>query len=154
MSDDADYYKEADIEGPGEDEAFHCPDPDEEFYNPTQFWKMRDGRLIAIADMEDDHLRNALRMLWRLAFTEELNEVSLMSEMTGDMSTFAMDAVVDDVSNRTPSQSLLLTRTRRLAAGLILEWKRRGFPAFEWAKPVRTVVLDVPVTGLIPEGGP
>lgn len=144
MSDDADYYKEADIEGPG----------DEEFYNPTRFWKMRDGNLIAIADMEDDHLRNALRMLWRLAFHDELIDVGLMGQMTGDMSTCAMDAVVDDVSNRTPSQSLLLNRTRRLATGLILEWDRRGFPANEWTKPVRTLVPDVPVTDLIPEGGP
>jgi len=54
----------------------------------TNVWKTRDGRVIPVVDMTDDHLRNTLRMIQRAGYVHSKQFVSLLmyacSEFTPD----------------------------------------------------------------------
>ena len=49
-----------------------------------EMWKMRDGTLIAVSDMSEDHVRNALRMVIRRHRRLQL-ELEELEETVGDV---------------------------------------------------------------------
>ena len=63
-------------------------------------WQTRDGRMIAIRDMDDRHLENAARMLLRNADRLHLNHLLQMTIMTafcrGEMALEAIDSEIAD----------------------------------------------------------
>ena len=69
----------------------------------TKLWTMRDGTKIRICDMSDDHLKNTMKMLERVAeraYQDELaNAYSFSGEMMGDMASYAAEQDADRISH-------------------------------------------------------
>jgi ketosteroid isomerase-like protein len=65
----------------------------------SKMWTMRDGKQIAIRDMTDSHIKNAMRMLERSA-KERLEEecfatMGFASMVQGDMASMMIDMELD-----------------------------------------------------------
>lgn len=89
-------------------------------------WKSRDGRVTKLTDLETNHLRNCIRMLYRVAFAIELKNASGMPEEAA----WEHDPVLD----RTPEDSLLAELPA--SSALLDEWHRRGLVENSWAAGV------------------
>jgi hypothetical protein len=69
--------------------------------NPPLFWRTRNGKLINVDDMDDNHVRNAFKMLLRnLQNTEKKNSKSVMKPtLNGDMAQEFNDSYYSDVDD-------------------------------------------------------
>ena len=68
-------------------------------------WTQRDGTKIAIADMTDSHLRNALRLVHRQIEEHRLSEIgaayAFASGLRGEMAIDSMDSAIARMENAT-----------------------------------------------------
>lgn len=70
-------------------------------------WKTRDGRVLPIADMGDDHLANTIRMLRRKGFIGRSTlEAYMTSGPSGDMASMAFEQEQREVFSRPVSEAL------------------------------------------------
>lgn len=92
----------------------------------NEIWTTKDGRVIKITDMEDDHLINTIRLLKRrvkhMRLGHELHGLSVLNFVQGEMATFAIEqsleqeaAMSDDIwlDHYTPYDELLEEAKRR-----------------------------------------
>lgn len=93
-------------------------------------WKMRDGALVLIASMTDDHLRNALRMLHRL--TDAWTWLAVLDQPRGEMAQDAHAKWADEMGEKGPSDLLRAGPHADRAAPLLREWEKRGYAEDTW----------------------
>ena len=67
-------------------------------------WTMRDGTKIAIRDMTDSHLRNALRVLVRAAIVQRAKDVSTPCPFGGDGAIDAFDDAMAELIEQSPEE--------------------------------------------------
>lgn len=88
-------------------------------------WTTKDGRKIAIKDMEGNHLLNTIRMLQRGAAALQSRETAsffMLGEPQGDMAQDAYHAEMDELMDMGPLEYL---ETREDYKALTQEAKRR-----------------------------
>lgn len=60
------------------------------------FWQTKDGRIIKIGDMDDDHLINSIRFLkkvvGRMRFARDLRAFSALNFVQGEMASYAIES--------------------------------------------------------------
>lgn len=100
-------------------------------YDPTVHWRTKEGELVLIPTLSDRHLRNCLRMLWRMA-----NRWAIAYAMgPGPLGELARDAFDDEcgrLGSASPSELIRLSPAKRAGGPLLDEWERRGYADDTW----------------------
>lgn len=98
-------------------------------------WKMKDGSLIRIADMEDEHLFNVMRMLYRQSVREMTIGTLCTPEPSGQHALDAYNSERDQWDDAPPRKVMDAFKPMTDPKPLFDELERRGFAPEEWFLP-------------------
>jgi hypothetical protein len=115
-------------------------------------WKQRDGTLVLVASMTDDHLRNALRMLHRL--TDAWAWLSSLDAPNGDMAQEAHAEWCGALAEKGPTDLLRAGPHADRAAPLLAEWAKRKYAKDTWDDGSRGRMAIAILRRLFPEPKP
>lgn len=99
-------------------------------YDPAVHWRTKEGELVLVVTLTDDHLRNCLRLLWRASEACLLREVMAWPDVNeGEGAETCAERMVSAL----PDDAIRMGPFAKKGSSLIDEWAMRGLARNAWA---------------------
>jgi hypothetical protein len=92
-------------------------------------WRQKDGSEVLISKMTSDHIKNSLRMLWKMANAATMADISSWPDVNEDGPAVEEAGRIADLP---PTEFLMESKFSSRAAPLLDEWNERGLAKDSW----------------------